>query len=59
MIKWYVVIRMIAISSVDDCIPYALVVLLTKECGDTSIACKWDVGVYLIECDCGVLYCQE
>ena len=47
MTKWYTIIRMIVISSIDHCVPYMLVVLLTKEYGDTSIACKWDVGVHL------------
>ena len=30
---------------------YGLVVLLTKEYGDIDMVCKWDVGVYLTECD--------
>ena len=28
-----------------------LVVLLTKEYGDTDMICKWDVGVHLTERD--------
>ena len=39
------------ISSVGSCVPWVLVVLLTKECGDTDMACKRDVGVHLTEYD--------
>ena len=44
--KRYATTRMIAISSVDHCVPYELVVLLTKECRDTIMAYRWNVGVY-------------
>ena len=36
---------------IGRCVPCTLVVLLTKECGDTDMTCKWDVGVYLTEYD--------
>ena len=26
--------------------PYGLVILITKECGDISMACKWDIEVH-------------
>ena len=42
---------MIAISSIDRCVPYTFVVLLTKKYGDTGMACKWDIGVHLTERD--------
>ena len=51
MTKWYTIIKMIAISSIGCCVPYTLVVLLTKECGDTGMACKWDVRVHLTKHD--------
>ena len=31
--------------------PYALVILVTKWCGGTGMAYKWDVGVHLTEHD--------
>ena len=42
---------MIAISSIDYCVSCTMVVFLIKECEDTGMACKWDVGVYFTECD--------
>ena len=51
MIKWYTIIRMIAISSIGHCVSCTLVVLLTKECEDIDMACKWDIGVHLTERD--------
>ena len=35
------------LSSIGRCVPYWLVVLLTKECGDTGIAYRWDITVHL------------
>ena len=35
------------LSSIDRCVPYRLVVLLTNECGDIGMAYRWDVRVHL------------
>ena len=45
-IKQYAITRIIVISSVGRCMPYELVVLLSKECRDTIMACRWNIGVY-------------
>ena len=44
--KQYAITRMIAISSVNRCVPYELVILLTKECEDIVMVCRWNIGVH-------------
>ena len=46
MTEWYVITGWWCLSSEDHCMPYGLVILLIKECGDTDMAYRWDVGVY-------------
>ena len=50
-IKWYAVTRTIALSRLGHCVTYTLVVLLTKECGDTGMPYRWSVGVHFTERD--------
>ena len=51
MTKWYAITKTIDISSIDRCVPYKLILLLTKEHKNIGMACKWNVGVYFTERD--------
>ena len=44
--KWYVIKGWWYLSSEGHCVPYGLVVLLTKEYGDIGMAYGWDIGVH-------------